>query len=80
MVLFVVWHVLDWRNGLDNLTWKKVQEKYGTSILGEVRNEEISGATQQLLCTLVLFYKQHMIKKTSWTFLDFIQSLLIFVA
>ena len=30
--------------------------------------------------TLVLFYKQHMIKKTSWTFLDFIQSLLIFVA
>ena len=23
--------------------------------------------------TLVLFYKQHMIKKTSWTFLDFIQ-------
>ena len=31
-------------------------------------------------CTLILFYKQHMIKKTSWTFLDFIQSLLIFVA
>jgi hypothetical protein len=30
--------------------------------------------------TLVLFYKQHMIKKVSWTFLDFIQSLLIFVA
>ena len=30
--------------------------------------------------TLVMFYKQHMIKKTSWTFLDFIQSLLIFVA
>ena len=30
--------------------------------------------------TLILFYKQHMIKKTSWTFLDFIQSLLIFVA
>jgi hypothetical protein len=22
--------------------------------------------------TLVLFYKQHMIKKTSWLFLDFI--------
>jgi hypothetical protein len=32
------------------------------------------------ITTLVLFYKQHMIKKTSWTFLDFIQSLLIFVA
>ena len=32
------------------------------------------------LVTLVLFYKQHMIKKTSWTFLDFVQSLLIFVA
>ena len=30
--------------------------------------------------TLILFYKQHMIKKTSYTFLDFIQSLLIFVA
>ena len=30
--------------------------------------------------TLILFYKEHMIKKTSWTFLDFIQSLLIFVA
>ncbi len=30
--------------------------------------------------THILFYKQHMIKKTSWTFLDFIQSLLIFVA
>ena len=30
--------------------------------------------------TLILFYKQHMIKKTSWTILDFIQSLLIFVA
>ena len=27
-----------------------------------------------------MFYKQHMIKKTSWTFLDFIQSLLISVA
>ena len=34
----------------------------------------------QILNTLILFYKQHMIKKTSWTFLDFIQSLLIFVA
>ena len=33
-----------------------------------------------LVFTLILFYKQHMIKKTSWTFLDFIQSLLIFVA
>ena len=32
------------------------------------------------ISTLILFYKQHMIKKTSWTFLDFIQSLLIFVA
>ena len=30
--------------------------------------------------TLIMFYKQHMIKKTSWTLLDFIQSLLIFVA
>ena len=30
--------------------------------------------------TLIPFYKQHMIKKTSWTFLDLIQSLLIFVA
>ena len=30
--------------------------------------------------TLILFYKQHMIKKTSWTILDFIQSLFIFVA
>ena len=30
--------------------------------------------------TLILFYKQHMIKETSWSFLDFIQSLLIFVA
>ena len=29
--------------------------------------------------TLILFYKQHMIKKTSWTLLDFEQSLLIFV-
>ena len=36
-----------------------------------------------ILCvvhTLILFYKQHMLKKTSWTILDFIQSLLIFVA
>jgi hypothetical protein len=32
------------------------------------------------LHTLVLFYKQHMIKKTSWMFLDFIKLLLIFVA
>ena len=30
--------------------------------------------------SLILFYKQHMIKNTSWTFLDFIQPLLIFVA
>ena len=30
--------------------------------------------------TLILFYKQHMIKNTSWTFFDFIQPLLIFVA
>ena len=29
---------------------------------------------------LILFYKQHMIKETSWMFLDFMQSLLIFVA
>ena len=29
-------------------------------------------------CTLILFYKQHMIKETSWTFLYFIWSLLIF--
>ena len=31
-----------------------------------------------VLSTLILFYKQHMIKKTSWTFLDFIQPLLSF--
>ena len=29
------------------------------------------------LNSLILFYKQHMIKKTSWTFLDFIQSLIL---
>ena len=26
-----------------------------------------------------MFYKQHMIKKTTWTFFDFIQSLLSFI-
>ena len=30
------------------------------------------------LFTLILFYKQHMVQKTSWTFFDFTQSLLIF--
>ena len=31
--------------------FKKLFLGRGTSILGEVRNEEISGATQQLLCS-----------------------------
>ena len=33
-----------------------------------------------IISYLILFYMQHMIKKTSWTFLYFIQSLLILVA
>ena len=32
------------------------------------------------LNSLILFYKQHMIKKTSWMFFDFIQLLFIFFA
>ena len=44
---------------------------------GAVCKRKVLHIITQLTITLILFYKQHMIKKTSWTLLDFLQSLLI---
>ena len=62
------------------LVWRsaphlKINVSYSGFIENHSRNKLMSKVT-----TLVLFYKQPMIKETSWMFLDFIQSLLIFVA
>ena len=45
-----------------------------------IEPEDFDRGQRFVTSTLILFYKQHMMKKTIWMFLDFIQLLLIFVA
>ena len=70
------------RKEIDSSTWQvstvleynkklKLFPKFGTSsIKGKSRHVHTKVSRPKYI-TLVLFYKQNMIKKTSWTFLDF---------